>query len=89
MCSFSDLWIGASDSESEGMWIWDATGEKLSPGYQGWIPGIPESSCGGASAYDCAFYTLGNSLPLWNDFSCTNNFGGICELQPSNSSSTF
>ncbi len=78
-----DIWIGASDSVSEGAWIWDSTGKPMSPGYQGWLPGRPESTCAGGSNYDCALYRYGSSsLPMWDDFPCTNTFGGICELQP-------
>ena len=81
------LWIGASDTASEGIFIWDSTGKNMAPGYQGWIAGRPYANCGDPSA-DCALYTTGSgsSLPKWIDLPCTNTYGGICELQPSNSS---
>lgn len=84
------MWIGASDSASKGAWVWDGSGKKLSPGYQGWMPGYPKSTCKFASNYDCAVYYWDYcpqciiSLPRWYDLECTNNYGGICELQPSN-----
>jgi len=75
--------MGASDSSKEGLWIWDSTGNRMSPGYQGWAPGRPYSSCQDSSA-DCAAYNISSSLPAWGDVSCTVSYGGICELQPSN-----
>ncbi len=78
------LWIGASDTASEGSFIWDSTGRKMSPGYQSWAPGHPFSSCGDTSA-DCAAYNIASAIPAWIDLPCANAYGGICELQPVNS----
>ncbi len=83
------LWIGASDTASKGTWIWDSTGNKMSPGYQGWLPARPFSSCSVYSSYDCAIYHYDGTgtIPMWGDVPCTVLYsGGICELQPSNSS---
>jgi len=79
------LWIGLSDTASEANFIWDSTGKKLSPGYMGFAPGYPLSSCANDTS-DCVAYDVSNGLPAWKDISCTSNYGGICELQPSNSS---
>ncbi len=85
------MWIGLSDTTSEGTWLWDSTGKKMSPGYVGWIPSRPISTgvacCSTCEPnYDCAYYGKYTSLPAWHDETCSNNHGGICELQPSSSS---
>lgn len=80
------LWVGANDRISEGTFVWDSTGKKLSPGYQGWRPGYPVSSCM-TSNYDCVMITdSSNTFPSWIETACSSNFGGICELQPTYSS---
>jgi len=81
------LWIGASDTSKEGTFIWDDSGKALTPGYQGWLPGHPYSSCGNSTA-DCAAYNISSSLPAWGDFPCTSSYGGVCELQPANNASS-
>ncbi len=60
----------------------------MSPGYTGWMPGHPTSSCGSTTA-DCVLYTYNGSggisdLPMWIDILCEYPYvGGICELHPS------
>jgi len=76
------MWIGASDTASEGTFIWDSTGKLMVPGYVGWHSGNPQSSCG-TSTWDCAVYTTYKTLPDWVDTTCSDEWGGICELQPS------
>ncbi len=76
------LWVGANDRISEGAFVWDSTGKKLSSGYQGWRAGYPLSSYL-TSTYDWVMITdSSNTFPSWIDTSCLSNFGGICELQP-------
>ncbi len=80
--SVSDLWIGASDSASEGTFVWDSTGKKMSPGYQGWYPEFPFPSCVDSS-YDCV--VISTTFPAWYNQKCSSySLGGICELQPTN-----
>ncbi len=77
------MWIGASDTASEGTWVWDSTGKPMSPGYMAWAPGRPYSSCG--TSYDCAIYSYTDIITLseWFDVPCSSSAGGgICELQP-------
>ena len=84
LCFFSlilDFWIGAKDESSEGIFVWNSTGKNLSPGYQGWSPGYPISLCA-TNKYDCVVITTSYQFPAWIDTSCSSNFGGICELQP-------
>ncbi len=85
--TFADLWIGASDTASEATFVWDSTGEKLSPGYTGWVPGHPYSAGCSGNTSDCVIYHYTHDLlPAWEDYPCSSLYGGICELQPSNSS---
>lgn len=81
----SGLWIGASDSflegYREGTFVWESTGKNMSPGYQGWAPGYPLTNCV-TENYDCVMITVTYPFPAWIDTSCSSNFGGICELQP-------
>lgn len=79
--NFTALWLGASDTASEGQFIWDSTGKKMVPGYVGWYPGYPQSACG-TSTFDCAVYNTYQTLPAWVDDFCSDKLGGICELQP-------
>jgi len=58
------------------------------PGYMGWASGRPYSSCGDGTA-DCAAYNVSSALPAWFDLNCTLSYGGICELQPTNSSGVY
>ncbi len=80
---FAVLFLGASDSASEGKFIWDSTGRVMSPGYQGWATGYPTCACG-TTSNDCLVYgtSTNNTLPSWIDASCTASYGGICESQP-------
>ncbi len=88
------LCIGASDSflegYREGTFVWESTGKNMSPGYQGWAPGYPLTNCV-TEKYDCMSNDYCNISILhgcmdmdfaWIDTSCSSNFGGICELQP-------
>lgn len=78
--------MGLSDSAKEGNFVWDSTGKNLSPGYMGWAEGHPVySSCGG-SFTNCVSYDTSTALPAWIDANCDALYGGICELQPTNSS---
>ena len=77
------MWIGATDVDIEGAFVWDSTGKKLVPGFVSWIPGSPTSYGCGGEFYDCAYYArAATSVPAWDDYDCASVNGGICELQP-------
>lgn len=76
------MWVGASDSASEGSFVWDSTEEKMVPGYVGWHPGYPTCECGNA-ANDCVMYETYSTGSAWRDYDCSARWGGICESQPS------
>lgn len=75
------MWVGASDTASEGNYVWDSTGKKMVPGYVGWYNGYPVYTCSDGAA-DCALYNTYATLPAWIDYQCTGKWGGICESQP-------
>jgi hypothetical protein len=72
-----DYWSGMNDSAHEGEWVWES-GEPAS--YFSWAAGEPDN-CGGeygAEGEDCC--ELGGFAPgQWNDLTCDNPLGFICE----------
>uniref|UniRef100_A0A3B3BXZ6 C-type lectin domain-containing protein n=1 Tax=Oryzias melastigma TaxID=30732 RepID=A0A3B3BXZ6_ORYME len=68
------LWIGLSDRQSEGHWIWQ-DGTSLDESF--WHPGEPNSYWGRDE--DCAEIKYINDVNSWNDLVCTNENFWICE----------
>ena len=69
-------WIGASDAQQEGQWIWDTgpeVGTALNDGYTNWNSGEPNNTNGNEDY--CGFYTSN----LWNDLSNSHNLSYIIE----------
>ncbi|XP_056322521.1 CD209 antigen-like protein E [Danio aesculapii] len=67
----SYFWIGLSDQEVEGKWIW-VDGSSPSFGFNNWASGEPNSNAGNE---DCALvYPSG-----WADYPCNFTFNWICE----------
>jgi len=66
-----DYWIGFTDQGTEGSWYW-YDGSPVS--YTNWEPGEPNNS--GWWGEDCA-EMWGDGL--WNDASCWDDNGMICE----------
>ncbi len=78
-------WIGASDSEEEGIWRWDdstpfwfgnSSGEPVDDLYSSWIPsGEPNDGIDGAPSEDCA-----QIVPegRWYDIPCDDTLGYVC-----------
>ena len=68
-------WIGASDAQQEGQWIWETgpeSGTALNDRYTNWNSGEPNNS--GNEDY-CGFYTSN----LWNDLPNSHNLSYIIE----------
>ncbi|MFZ5858743.1 MAG: SUMF1/EgtB/PvdO family nonheme iron enzyme [Chloroflexota bacterium] len=71
---YDSTWIGASDEETEGTWIW-ANGEPWT--YTNWASGQPENYLD--KNEDCALFTEESS---WHDVSCNSTNPFICEWEP-------
>jgi len=76
------IWIGASDSASEGNWIWTdgtqfwrglANGQPVNGLFNDWDMGEPNS----AGVEDCAAMWL--NTEAWHDAPCTNTDAFICQ----------
>ncbi|XP_051972989.1 CD209 antigen-like protein E isoform X6 [Xyrauchen texanus] len=64
-----NIWIGLTDSEKEGTWIW-VDGSTLTSGF--WMVGQPNSYAG---EEDCALSMSSG----WNDYPCGTAFKWVCE----------
>ncbi|CAL4161794.1 unnamed protein product, partial [Meganyctiphanes norvegica] len=67
------FWMGASDSHSEGEWLW-TSGGSVDSGI--WYSGEPNNS--GAGGEDCMLW-WGGSVTGYIDEGCSESFGYICE----------
>ena len=84
--TLSDAWVGASDTDSEGVWRWlgdsaafwngnGATGSAVGNAFVSWTAGTnPEPNGGDLS--DCLRLRAGGG---WADLQCTTLFAAICE----------
>uniref|UniRef100_A0A8C9YTA1 C-type lectin domain-containing protein n=1 Tax=Sander lucioperca TaxID=283035 RepID=A0A8C9YTA1_SANLU len=66
------LWIGLTDSETEGTWKW-VDGTPLTKSY--WDSGEPNDENG----EDCVEIRFYNSENSWNDVGCSTRLNWICE----------
>ena len=67
----SALWLGYTDADSEGTWLWvDGT----SAAFTNWYSGEPNDSGG----EDCAATNFG-AYGYWNDYPCTYSLPFVCE----------
>jgi hypothetical protein len=87
-----DAWIGASDAQNEGRWVWvdDGTpfwtgsgvlGRALNDAFENWNSDEPN---GGVTS-DCArlrFDAAGAIIPTWGDFECDERLASVCEGPP-------
>jgi hypothetical protein len=82
----ADAWVGASDSSSEGTWLWNddaepfwrgtgAAGSSVGGAYENWNNGTtPEPNGGDAS--DCMRLRSDGG---WADIECASAFASLCE----------
>ncbi|XP_039664612.1 CD209 antigen-like protein C isoform X2 [Perca fluviatilis] len=68
------LWIGLTDSETEGTWKW-VDGTPLTKSY--WVSGEPNDEYG----EDCGEISHFHSENSWNDVSCSFPLNWICEMK--------
>ncbi|XP_039670588.1 CD209 antigen-like protein D [Perca fluviatilis] len=68
------MWIGLTDSETEGMWKW-VDGTPLTKSY--WVSGEPN----GDKKENCVKIKKFDSENSWNDLSCSTLLNWICEMK--------
>ncbi|XP_078695242.1 uncharacterized protein LOC144924161 [Branchiostoma floridae x Branchiostoma belcheri] len=66
-------WLGITDINIEGQWIFEDGQSLASSGYSNWNSNEP-NNLGGEN---CAHFLSG---PLWNDISCSRTYGFICQI---------
>lgn len=87
-CKSERCWLGASDLETEGRWVWAGSGSLVSTDIsnrqQWWKHGTPDNGMGQEDE-DCMYmygqlYGKKNLHTFWNDKSCTNRLSGyVCQ----------
>ena len=71
----TNVWLDATDSETEGTFKWMATNEVMT--YTNWRSGEPNNAHGGE---DCVHFYI-NYNGEWNDANCEGNYNSICEIE--------
>jgi len=69
-----DFWLGASDINSEGRFVWENSGTPLKDGFTDWYQGEPNNVAGNE---DCLQLT--RIFKAWNDNSCSLALGFACQ----------
>lgn len=97
----TNVWIGASDSATEGVWIWDLGSMQTSPFYKGrssigaaqsgwyskWSSGEPNDFSSNEDYAELIYSTTSSINGTWNDISnvSTNTRPYVLQKDPSNS----
>ncbi|XP_045206881.2 CD209 antigen-like [Mercenaria mercenaria] len=74
-------WIGLSDVNEEGTWVWMTSMTKLS--VTNWSPGEPTATNGNHDIENCV--VIYNKNGMWNDASCAHMNFYICETSDESS----
>ena len=73
-------YLGASDIQEEGNFVWVSTGQLLS--YSNWAPSEPNDGLGEEDCVELEFY-ISKSKWFWNDMCCNcTNRPVVCEYWP-------
>ena len=75
------VWLGASDSGTEGAWLWTTSGTPVAQGFTYWAPGNPDDfpQFGGQ---DCLQFSYGGKR--WDDSECHVPHPYVCQRPVSN-----
>ena len=68
----SGIWLGATDIQSEGVWIWNSSGSALT--YTNWSLGDPDNYGGNENCLH-----MWHNLGEWNDAYCYSSLAILCE----------
>ena len=67
------VWVGAADTETEGRFVWVASGLAMD------VPNGVNSDIAGSVSENCLeIFISGNSFVWWNDNSCSRLLNYIC-----------
>merc|ERR1711936_1189846 len=72
------IWLGASDTDKEGEWLWDHSGERVQKGFTDWLPGEPNDT---KDVEDCLEFQY--DYGHWNDKYCDLQQHFVCQ-KPAN-----
>ncbi|XP_035665050.1 C-type mannose receptor 2-like [Branchiostoma floridae] len=68
-------WIGLTDRNDEGQWVFEDGQTLASTGYNNWNPGEPNDEGGDE---DCVIVV--GTAHIWNDIQCSDTRGFICQI---------
>ena len=72
---YAGIWLGATDNQSEGIWIWNSSGSALT--YTNWSLGDPDNQGGNENCLH-----MWHNLGEWNNGNCEYSLadmGTLCE----------
>ncbi|XP_033758889.1 perlucin-like protein [Pecten maximus] len=72
---FRSYFIGGTDRDREGVWIWVRTGERIA--YKDFAPSEPNNGRG--EGFEDCLMMFGEQDFLWNDDRCTSTYFGVCK----------
>lgn len=77
--NLSIAWIGGSDIQVEGVFVWDGTSEGVNRDVKYWFPGQPDD---GQGLEDCVVFKYDDVADNYkfNDIPCTANKTFLCEF---------
>ena len=72
------LWLGGSDSATEGIWLWEPINTTIGSGtYDEWYPGQPDNY---RSKEHCLHMRQSYTW-MWNDIRCDFSMTSVCEIE--------
>jgi hypothetical protein len=74
----SNMWIGLSDRDEEGTYVWENSGELATA--VDWFPGQPDGQA--QPLQDCVYMGFGSNQFFWFDAECDTSFRPLCESDP-------